>query len=115
MLKHYDFVNPDIMSYFSRRLQQAPRDAGFALDYVKTNARTPAEREAVCNALIFKTNVLWVQLDALYHAYVDGHIPPGAFVPETADDEAIANADGSREPRITSARRAARSCRGMRS
>ena len=29
MLQHYDFVNPDIMSYFSRRLTQAPRDAGF--------------------------------------------------------------------------------------
>jgi len=82
MLAHYNFVNPDIMSYFSRRLQQAPRDAGFALDYVKAHAHTPAEREAVCNALIFKTNVLWVQLDALYHAYVDGHIPPGAFVPK---------------------------------
>ena len=82
MLAHYDFVNPDIMSYFSRRLTQAPRDANFALDYVKTHATTPREREAVCNALIFKTNVLWVQLDALYHAYVDGHIPPGAFVPK---------------------------------
>ncbi|MGH6765521.1 MAG: pyrroloquinoline-quinone synthase PqqC, partial [Bradyrhizobium sp.] len=81
MLAHYSFVNPDIMSYFSRRLQQAPRDAGFALDYVKAHANTPVERAAVCNALIFKTNVLWVQLDALYHAYVDGHIPPGAFVP----------------------------------
>ena len=82
MLAHYNFVNPDIMSYFSRRLQQAPRDAGFALDYVKAHAQTPAEREAVCNALIFKTNVLWVQLDALYHAYVGGHIPPGAFLPK---------------------------------
>ena len=81
MLAHYDFVNPDIMSYFSRRLTQAPRDANFALDYVKAHAKTPAEREAVCNALLFKTNVLWVQLDALYHAYVEGHIPPGAFVP----------------------------------
>ena len=82
MLAHYNFVNPDIMSYFSRRLQQAPRDAGFALDYVRKHAKTPAEREMVCNALIFKTNVLWVQLDALYHAYVEGHIPPGAFVPQ---------------------------------
>ena len=81
MLAHYDFVNPDIMSYFSRRMQQAPRDANFALDYVKTHANTPEQREAVCNALLFKTNVLWVQLDALYHAYVDGHVPPGAFVP----------------------------------
>src|SRR5258705_409432 len=82
MLAHYDFVNPDIMSYFSRRMQQAPRDANFALKFVKEHAKTPAEREAVCNALIFKTNVLWVQLDALYHAYVEGHVPPGAFVPK---------------------------------
>ncbi len=81
MLAHYDFVNPDIMSYFKRRLTQAPRDAGFALDYVKRHANTPHERAAVCNALLFKTNVLWVQLDALYHAYVEGHIPPGAFIP----------------------------------
>jgi hypothetical protein len=37
----------------------------------------------VINALYFKCNVLWAQLDALYHAYIDpGHIPPGAFVPE---------------------------------
>ena len=83
MLKHYDFVNPDVMSYFSRRLTQAPRDSEFALNYVKQHARTPYERQLVCNALIFKTNVLWVQLDALYHAYVEGHIPPGAFVPAT--------------------------------
>jgi pyrroloquinoline-quinone synthase len=84
MLEHYDFVNPDTMSYFKRRLAQAPRDAGFALDYVKAHARTPEERASVCNALIFKTNVLWVQLDALQHAYVEGHIPPGAFVPKTS-------------------------------
>jgi pyrroloquinoline-quinone synthase len=83
MLEHYDFINPTVMAYFRRRLEQAPRDADYALDWVKTNARTPEERRLVCNALIFKTNVLWVQLDALHHAYVEGHIPPGAFVPET--------------------------------
>lgn len=84
MLKHYDFIDPTVMTYFTRRLEQAPRDADFALGYVKAHARTPEERRLVCNALIFKTNVLWVQLDALYHAYVDGHIPPGAFVPDQA-------------------------------
>lgn len=83
MLRHYDFIDPAIMSYFQRRLEQAPRDAGFALGYVKAHARTPDEREAVCDALLFKTNVLWVQLDALHHAYVTGHVPPGAFVPES--------------------------------
>ena len=82
MLEHYDFINPSVMTYFQRRLDQAPRDANFALAYVKEHAQTPAERRLVCNALIFKTNVLWVQLDALYHAYVEGHVPPGAFVPQ---------------------------------
>lgn len=82
MLEHYDFINPNVMTYFKRRLDQAPRDANFALAYVKEHATTVEQRRQVCNALIFKTNVLWVQLDALYHAYVEGHIPPGAFTPE---------------------------------
>jgi pyrroloquinoline-quinone synthase len=82
MLEHYDFITDDVMGYFRKRLVQAPRDAGFALEFSKANAHTPAEREAVCNALIFKTQVLWVQLDALQHAYVDGHVPPGCFIPE---------------------------------
>ena len=84
MLKHYDFINPNVMTYFQRRLEQAPRDAGFALDYVKQHAQTPEQRQLVCDALTFKTNVLWVQLDALYHAYVSGHPPPGVFVPKAA-------------------------------
>jgi len=84
MLEHYDFIDPAIMSYFKRRLAQAPRDAAWALGYVRENAETPKERQAVCDALIFKTQVLWVQLDGLYHAYVTGHPPPGAFVPEPA-------------------------------
>ncbi|MHA6688841.1 pyrroloquinoline-quinone synthase PqqC [Devosia sp. A449] len=84
MLEHYDFINPTVMRYFTRRLEQAPRDADYALDYVRTHATTPRERRLVCEALLFKTNVLWVQLDALHHAYVDGHIPPGAFVPAAA-------------------------------
>ena len=85
MLRHYDFINPAVMTYFTRRLEQAPRDANFALDYVLTHATTPEAREAVCQALIFKTNVLWVQLDALYHAYVSGFPPPGAFLPKETD------------------------------
>jgi pyrroloquinoline-quinone synthase len=84
MLTHYKFISPSVMTYFQRRLTQAPRDAAFALRYVRDHAVTDAERRAVCNALLFKTSVLWAQLDALHHAYVGGHIPPGAFVPETA-------------------------------
>jgi pyrroloquinoline-quinone synthase len=83
MLENYDFIGEEVMQYFRRRLNQAPRDAGFALDYVKTHARTPEQQDAVAAALVFKTEVLWSQLDALYFAYVEpGMIPPGAFDPK---------------------------------
>lgn len=83
MLENYDFVSRETLAYFDKRLTQAPRDADFALDYVKTHARRPDQQQAVLAALIFKCDVLWAQLDALYHAYVTpGHVPPGAFRPE---------------------------------
>jgi len=82
MLENYDFVNEEVMAYFRRRLTQAPRDAQFALDYVKRSARTREEQEACVAAVRFKCNTLWSQLDALHHAYVEpGLIPPGAFRP----------------------------------
>jgi len=85
MLASYDFISDDVMQYFKRRLTQAPDDAAFALDYVKRNARTPEAQAAALDALRFKTNVLWSQLDALYLAYYEpGMIPPGAFVPAKA-------------------------------
>lgn len=80
MLENYDFIDEKVIAYFRRRLDQAPKDADFALDYVKKNARTPDQQEAVIAALTFKTEVLWSQLDALYFAYVDpGMPPPGVF------------------------------------
>lgn len=84
MLANYDFISEDTLAYFGKRLSQAPRDANFALDYVKIHAKRPDQQRAVLDALIFKCNVLWAQLDALEHAYVTegGHIPPGAFHPE---------------------------------
>ncbi|MCW2317558.1 pyrroloquinoline-quinone synthase [Rhodoblastus acidophilus] len=81
MLENYDFIGEDVMAYFRRRLTQAPRDADFALDYIKRHAHTRAEQEACVDAVRFKCNVLWAQLDALYIAYVQGMVPPGAFVP----------------------------------
>ena len=82
MLENYDFIGDDVMAYFKRRLAQAPRDADFALDYIKSHARTRAEQEACVDAVRFKCNVLWSQLDALHHAYVEpGNVPPGAYRP----------------------------------
>ena len=83
MLKSYDFVDAKALSYFDKRLYQAPRDANFALDYVKREARTPEQQQRVLRALEFKCDVLWAQLDALHYAYVvPGNIPVGAFRPE---------------------------------
>lgn len=83
LLQHYDFANERTMAYFQRRLREAPEDVKFGLDYVIREARTRGQQEAVLAAVRFKTDVLWAQLDALHHAYVEpGHVPPGAFVPE---------------------------------
>jgi pyrroloquinoline-quinone synthase len=82
MLKHYDFITPDTLAYFTPRLTQAPQDSDWALAYVKRHALTVEAQQAVLAALRFKCDVLWSQLDALHHAYVAPALaPPGAFVP----------------------------------
>jgi coenzyme PQQ biosynthesis protein C len=83
LLANYDFLDAKVLSYFEKRLTQAPRDADFALDYVKQHARTAEQQQAALDALSFKCDVLWAQLDALHHAYVSpGLPPPGAYIPE---------------------------------
>ena len=81
MLAHYDFADDSSLSYFKKRLTEAPEDVKFGLDYVLTNADTKEKQDAAAAALTFKTDVLWAQLDALWHGYVEGHIPPGAWRP----------------------------------
>jgi coenzyme PQQ biosynthesis protein C len=83
MLANYDFITRETLSYFDKRPPQAQRDADFALNYVRQNARTPEQQQAVLAALEFKCDVLWAMLDALYYAYVaPKQVPPGAFVPK---------------------------------
>ena len=79
MLEHYDFVSEDTLRYFGYRLAQAPRDADFALDYVKRHATTTGAQEAVLDALRFKCGMLWAQLDAIEHVYVNRNPCPGAW------------------------------------
>jgi pyrroloquinoline-quinone synthase len=82
LLEHYEFANDKTLAYFRTRLEQAPRDVKFGLAYVLEQADTGERQERVLEAVRFKTDMLWAQLDALHHAYVEpGHIPPGAFVP----------------------------------
>lgn len=82
LLKHYDFADEGSLSYFKKRLREAPEDVAFGLSYVLTHANTKEKQDAAAAALTFKTDILWAQLDALYAAYVmPGHIPPGAWQP----------------------------------
>lgn len=86
MLRNYSYVDEKILSYFDARLTQAPKDSNFALAYCQQHATTIPQQRDVLDALYFKTDVLWAQLDALYYAYVTpGFIPPGAFIPDTDD------------------------------
>lgn len=82
LLQNYDFANAESLSYFQNRLKEAPQDVAFGLKWVLNHAVTPADQDAAANALIFKTEVLWAQLDAMWSAYVEpGRIPPGAWQP----------------------------------
>ena len=82
MLAHYPFVSRETLAYFTAR-----PDAGAARQRFRARLRQGARADArpssaaVLAALEFKCDVLWVQLDALWSAYVDGAVPPGAWRP----------------------------------
>lgn len=81
LLEHYAFANPETLAYFRNRLKEAPKDVAFTLRFVLDHATTPADQDACAAALTLKTDILWAQLDALWHGYVEGNIPPGAWRP----------------------------------
>ena len=82
LLRNYDFADETALSYFRHRLKEAPKDVAFGLDWVLAHADTAEKQNAAAAALIFKTDVLWAQLDALWGAYVEpARIPPGAWRP----------------------------------
>ena len=84
MLANYDFVTRETLAYFTARPPQAQRDADFAIEWVKEHALSVEQQQAALRALEFKCDVLWAQSDALMHAYVEGHPPPGAWRGEDA-------------------------------
>jgi pyrroloquinoline-quinone synthase len=85
LLRHYEFANERTLAYFQRRLKEAPEDVAFTLDWVLERADARERQQAVLDAVTFKTDLLWAQLDALHHAYVAPALPPpGAFRPESA-------------------------------
>lgn len=84
LLANYAFADDSSLSYFKNRLEEAPRDVAFGLSWVLDHADSIEKQDAATSALVFKTDVLWSQLDALHAAYVEpARIPPGAWQPGT--------------------------------
>lgn len=62
---HYPWIDPAGFDYFRTRLQQAPRDARYALNLVLHHCLTFQSQQRAVQALIFKCDLLWSQLDAI--------------------------------------------------
>jgi pyrroloquinoline-quinone synthase len=64
---HYTWIDPAALAYFQSRPPLATRDSEHGLALVHAHCRTRDEQERAVAALSFKCDVLWAQLDALYH------------------------------------------------
>jgi pyrroloquinoline-quinone synthase len=69
--RHYPWIDGDALGFFRMRLSQAPRDARDALRIVIDHARRRPEQELAVEALRFKCQMLWAQLDALLSVEVE--------------------------------------------
>ena len=67
--RYYPWIEPAGLAYFRARLHQAPRDCEHALEVVTSYCRTPESRARAVDALSFKCDVLWAQMDAIEKAY----------------------------------------------
>lgn len=65
----YSWVDRDGLEYFQTRLTQAPRDSDVALKLVLAHCRTSEAQRRAVEALRFKCDVLWTQLDAIEKAF----------------------------------------------
>ena len=64
----YPWVETEGLRYFRSRLTQAPRDSDHALELVFAYCVTRELQEQAVDALDFKCDVLWAQLDAIEQA-----------------------------------------------
>jgi pyrroloquinoline-quinone synthase len=65
----YRWIEPEGLSYFRARLEQAPRDCEHALEVVTGHCRSAESQARAAAALSFKCDVLWSLMDAIDQAY----------------------------------------------
>ena len=73
---HYPWIDPAGLEYFRNRLDQAPRDADYALGLVLERCVTREQQERAVAALRFKTEVLWAQLEAIERGDTQPQVAP---------------------------------------
>ncbi len=71
--KYYAWIDRRGFEYFRVRLEQAPQDASYALNLVLQECRTIELQQQAVQALIFKCDLLWSQLEAI----AQGETRPG--------------------------------------
>ena len=65
MEQHYTWIDPAGFEYFRTRLRLAPIDAQEALELVLDHCTRLDQQQAAVDALKFKCDLLWAQLDAI--------------------------------------------------
>jgi pyrroloquinoline-quinone synthase len=66
--KFYSWIEPGGLEYFRKRLTQARRDSGEALELTATYCNSCEYQKAAIRALQFKCDLLWAMLDAIHVA-----------------------------------------------
>jgi pyrroloquinoline-quinone synthase len=69
--QHYTWIKPETLAYFRGRPPLATRDSEHGLSLVKEHCQSREEQQRAVDALRFKCDLLWAQLDTLYHHSID--------------------------------------------
>ena len=69
--KYYTWISQDTLEYFRSRPPLARRDCEHGMSLVQEHCQSRQEQQRAVDALRFKCDLLWAQLDALYHNSVD--------------------------------------------
>jgi pyrroloquinoline-quinone synthase len=70
LAEHYPWIDREALAYFRGRPPQASRDSEHGLAVVIEYCRTLEDQHRAIDALEFKCDVLWAQLDAIYQQCV---------------------------------------------
>ncbi len=65
--KHYTWIDTEALAYFRGRLTQAKKDSDHGLSVVLEYCTTREMQQKAIDAVSFKCDLLWAQLDAIYY------------------------------------------------